>query len=138
LRLEPGAHLALLDDVQWVDLAEGELAFRRLWDGLRQHKLDPDDAFAWDPTRHPYPGLTPFALEDAAVFFGRNREVNELKKKLQPILRGPGQFVAIVGRPGAASPRCYAQACCPACAGAGCCCRRCDPAGSSPETWPTV
>jgi hypothetical protein len=60
LRLEPDVGLELLDDVQWVDLAEGEAAFARLRAGLRLAGLDPADAFAWDPTRSPYPGLKPF------------------------------------------------------------------------------
>jgi energy-coupling factor transporter ATP-binding protein EcfA2 len=87
--------------VQWVNLAEGEPAFARLWAGLRRAGLDPADAFAWDPTRSPYPGLEPFAAEDAAVFFGRDQEVDRLLELLQPTLqRGPGRFVAIVGPSG--------------------------------------
>jgi hypothetical protein len=68
LRLEGDVHLELLDDLQWLDLAEGELTFTRLWAGLRQEGLEPTDSFSWDPTRRPYPGLEPFAPEDAAVF----------------------------------------------------------------------
>jgi WD40 repeat protein len=101
LRLEAGARLALLDDVQWVDLAEGEPAFARLWAGLRRAGLDPADSFAWDPTRSPYPGLESFAGEDAAVFFGRDQEIDRLLELLQPTLqRGAGRFVAIVGPSG--------------------------------------
>jgi hypothetical protein len=101
LRLEPGIQLGLLDDVQWVDLAEGEPAFSRLWRGLREAGLDPADSFAWDTTRSPYPGLESFAAEDAAVFFGRDQEINRLQELLQPTLqRGAGRFVAIVGPSG--------------------------------------
>src|SRR5512144_1651739 len=76
--------LALLADVQWVDMAsEGERAFGRLLAGLRQAGLDPADAFAWDPTRCPYPGLEPFGIEDAAVFFGRDAEIGRLVRLLQ-------------------------------------------------------
>jgi hypothetical protein len=70
LRLEGDARLELLDDAQWIDLADGEPAFTRLRAGLRQAGLDPADSFSWDPTRRPYPGLEPFAPQDAAVFFG--------------------------------------------------------------------
>jgi WD40 repeat protein len=101
LRLEAGVRLALLEEVQWIDLAEGEPAFARLWAGLRRAGLDPADAFAWDPDRPPYPGLAPFAPEDAPVFFGRDQEVDRLLELLQPTLqRGPGRFVAIVGPSG--------------------------------------
>jgi WD40 repeat protein len=101
LRLERGVRLALLDDVQWVDLNEGKQAFVRLRAGLRQAGLDSADAFSWDPTRSPYPGLESFDPEDAAVFFGRHQDTSRLLELLQPTLqRGPGRFVAIVGPSG--------------------------------------
>jgi WD40 repeat protein/energy-coupling factor transporter ATP-binding protein EcfA2 len=101
LRLEPDVRLELLDDVQWVDLAEGEPAFAQLLVGLRLAGLDPADAFAWDPTRPPYPGLKPFSSKDAAVFFGRDQETHRLLELLQPTLqRGSGRFVAVVGPSG--------------------------------------
>jgi WD40 repeat protein len=99
--VEPDARMDLLDDVQWVDLAEGDAALRRLEAGLRRAGLDPADSFSWDPTRSPYPGLRPFEAEDAAVFFGRGTEVTRLLELLQPNLRhGAGRFVAIVGPSG--------------------------------------
>jgi hypothetical protein len=102
LRLNGAARLELLDDVQWVDLADGEPAFARLRAGLRQAGLDPADSFSWDPTRRPYPGLEPFAPEDAAVFFGREHEIDRLLELVQPTLqRGvAGRLVAIVGPSG--------------------------------------
>jgi hypothetical protein len=102
LSLNGDARLALLEDAQWVDLAEGELAFTKLWAGLRRAGLDPTDSFSWDPTRRPYPGLKPFAPEDAAVFFGREHEIERLLELVQPTLvRGvAGRVVAIVGPSG--------------------------------------
>ncbi len=101
LQLEAGVRLDLLDDVQWIDLSEGETAFARLWAGLRQAGLDPADSFAWDPTRSPYPGLESFTGDDAAVFFGRDDEIVRLVELLQPTLqRGAGRFVAVVGPSG--------------------------------------
>src|SRR5688572_15631219 len=35
LRASGEARLSLIDDVQWVDLAEGEAAYRRLWAGMK-------------------------------------------------------------------------------------------------------
>jgi energy-coupling factor transporter ATP-binding protein EcfA2 len=92
----------LLEDVQWVDLtSEGEDSYRRLFAGLRRAGLDPADAFTWNPTRPPYPGLKPFDTEDAAVFFGRENEVERLAQLLQSSLqRVAGRFVAIVGPSG--------------------------------------
>jgi hypothetical protein len=102
LRLEGDAWLELLDDAQWIDLAEGERAYARLWEGLRREELDPADSFAWDPTRRPYPGLEPFAPQDAAVFFGRDHEIERLLELVQPTLqRGvAGRLVAIFGPSG--------------------------------------
>jgi Novel STAND NTPase 1 len=85
LRLEAGASLALIDDVQWIDLSEGETAFARPFAGLRLAGLDPADSFAWDPTRSPYPGLKSFTGDDAAVFFGRDPEIARLVELLQPL-----------------------------------------------------
>jgi hypothetical protein len=102
LRLEDGAWLPMLDDAQWIDLAEGELAYARLWKGLRRQGLVPTDSFHWDPIRRPYPGLKPFAPQDAAVFFGRDDEIKRLLEFVQPILQrgAAGRLVAIVGPSG--------------------------------------
>jgi energy-coupling factor transporter ATP-binding protein EcfA2 len=101
LRLQPGVGLPLLADVQWVDLTDAEPRLARLLAGLRSAGLDPTDSFAWDPHRSPYPGLVPFAPEDAAVFFGRQPETGRLVELLTPTLqRGPGRLVAVVGPSG--------------------------------------
>ena len=99
VRLSGDRRLALLQDVQWVDW--DDRGYAALLRGLRRAGLDPADSFAWDPMRPPYPGLEPFTSEDAAVFFGRDREVAHLLELLQPTLQhGPGRFVAIVGPSG--------------------------------------
>ena len=99
--LDGGARMPLLDDVQWVDLTTQDRAYARLLDGLRRAGLDPSDSFAWDPARAPFPGLEPFAGADAAVFLGREREVEHLLELIQPTLyRDAGRAVAIVGPSG--------------------------------------
>jgi energy-coupling factor transporter ATP-binding protein EcfA2 len=101
LRLEASVRVGLLDDLQWIDLSEGETAFAHLFSELRLAGLVPADSFAWDPTRSPYPGLEAFSGEDAAVFFGRDQEIYRLLELLQPTLqRDAGRFVAVVGPSG--------------------------------------
>jgi hypothetical protein len=99
--VEPAARHPLLESTQWIDLAaEGETVFARLWSGLKRHGFDPDDAFAWDAGRPPYPGLSPFQAEDAAVFFGRDEKIDELLSRLQPTLAGSSRFIAVIGPSG--------------------------------------
>jgi WD40 repeat protein len=101
VRIEPTARLELLDDVQWVDLRPGVRTYAPLLDGLRRAGLRPDDSFAWDPARSPYPGLEPFDQADAAVFFGREAEACRLLQMVTPtLLHGPGRVVAVVGASG--------------------------------------
>src|SRR5215213_8659177 len=101
VRLQPGVAMPLLADVQWTDLTDAEAGLTRLLAGLRSAGLDPADSFAWDSARSPYPGLVPFAPEDAAVFFGRQPETHRLVELLTSTLqRGPGRMVAVVGPSG--------------------------------------
>lgn len=101
VRLEAGAALPLLDDTQSIDLTVDGPGLDGLRAGLRRAGLDPAGGFAWDESRSPYPGLSPFVAEDAAVFFGRDEEIERVLELLQPTLqRGPGRFVAVVGPSG--------------------------------------
>src|SRR3954465_15238842 len=54
-------------------------------------------AFSWDSRRSPYPGLSPFQAEDAAVFFGRDDKIAEVLRHLDP--RVP-RSVAVIGASG--------------------------------------
>ncbi len=101
VRLDPGARLELLNDVQWVEFDDAESAVGRLLAGVRELGISASDSFAWDARRPPYPGLVSFAPEVAAVFFGRTREADRLVELLQPTLQGgSGRFVAVVGPSG--------------------------------------
>ncbi len=68
----------ILTSRQVLDLTQDrEEAYGRLFQALKSAGLDPQDAFDWDGSRPPYPGLLSFAYEDAAVFFGRDREIQD-------------------------------------------------------------
>jgi hypothetical protein len=41
---------------------------------LKKAGLDLANAFDWDGSRPPYPGLSTFQEEDAAIFFGAMRD----------------------------------------------------------------
>ena len=95
----------LLADVQWIDAAEGDTAFQRLFAAMKDHGFDPLDSFKWDPKRRPYPGLEAFTADDAAVFFGRGdaidaamRRLHEGPASLRTLGRRP--FLAVVGPSG--------------------------------------
>ncbi|MFJ9855510.1 AAA family ATPase [Streptomyces sp. NPDC101150] len=55
----------------------------------------------WDSGQPPFPGLEPFTEDDAAVFFGRDREIAELVGRLHPAVPGRAhRFVTVVGPSG--------------------------------------
>jgi WD40 repeat protein len=54
----------------------------------------------WDARRPPYPGLEPFSVDDADVFFGREAETSEIFDRIQPWGGVPQRFVPVVGPSG--------------------------------------
>jgi WD40 repeat protein len=98
VRVGRAAGHELVADLQRVELDDDGL--ERLATSLRLHGLDPATAFAWDPTRTPYPGLRSFDADDAAVFFGRDEEIGELLERLRPSLRRRSASLALVGPSG--------------------------------------
>jgi WD40 repeat protein len=94
-----GAAHPLLADTQHIDATAGDdVSFERLGAALRAAGLDPGASFAWDTARSPYPGLTSFSEDDAAVFFGRDAEIERLWQLVQPSVRGG--VIAVVGPSG--------------------------------------
>jgi hypothetical protein len=84
---EGGWH-PLLDDTQAVDLTRDEAdGFVRLRRFLAESAPDLDRTFAWDPARPPFPGLEAFDEGDAAVFFGRQPEIDALISQLRSTRR---------------------------------------------------
>lgn len=52
----------------------------------------------WDPSRTPYPGLDPYTADEAAVFFGREEEIEEVVARMHGTARD--RFVVILGASG--------------------------------------
>ncbi|MFF3325280.1 TIR domain-containing protein [Streptomyces sp. NPDC002889] len=102
VRVAEGVGHPLIHDVQWVDaVAEGEAAYGRLWSAMRRRGLGAEDSFDWDPGRPPYPGLSAYRPEDAAVFFGRSDLIRDLLGRIATTLGRQGRpFVAVVGPSG--------------------------------------
>jgi WD40 repeat protein/energy-coupling factor transporter ATP-binding protein EcfA2 len=101
LSLDGKSRFSLLAAEQTINLLEGDAAYSRLWRGLKAAGLDPVDSFLFPNNREVYPGLRPFEAEDAAAFFGRRHEIEQLIDLLHPTLqREPGRVVAIIGPSG--------------------------------------
>ena len=67
-----------LTNVQVIDATAGwDAAYQRLKNGLAAAGLNPNELFDWDEQRSPYPGLPAFEEQDAAIFFGRDKEIRE-------------------------------------------------------------
>ena len=82
-----------------VDPAEG---YRWLARGLQGVGSASGEAFEWDPSRPLYPGLQAFEEDDAAVFFGRDRDIHkgiEVLERLRRDRDGPA-FVLLLGMSG--------------------------------------
>jgi hypothetical protein len=78
IKVAPCTINPILTSRQVLDLTlDREEAYVRLFQALKSAGLDPQDAFDWDGSRPPYPGLMSFDYEDAAVFFGRDREIQD-------------------------------------------------------------
>ena len=101
LSLDGESRFPLLAAEQAINLLEGDAAYLRLWRGLKAAGVDPSDSFSFPLNREVYPGLRPFEAEDAAAFFGRRDEIEQLNDLLHPTLqREPGRVVAIIGPSG--------------------------------------
>ncbi|MGK7908531.1 MAG: TIR domain-containing protein, partial [Synechococcus sp.] len=83
VKVAPCNDRPIFPNLQHVDLTVNpKQGYQRLADGLKVNGLDPKDSFCWDSERSPYPGLHHFEEEDAAIFFGRDRDIDTALEKL--------------------------------------------------------
>ncbi|MGW7355107.1 NACHT and WD repeat domain-containing protein [Streptomyces sp. NPDC054802] len=75
------------------------LVVGQIW--LHHLERPPPVRRVWNRAEPPYPGLEPFEESDAAVFFGRDRDIAELVARLHPAVPGRAhRFVTVVGPSG--------------------------------------
>ncbi|GKS65717.1 hypothetical protein YTPLAS72_30210 [Nitrospira sp.] len=87
----------VLTNVQVIDAMVGwDVAYQRLEKGFLAVGLDPKDLFDWDGTRPPYPGLMAFQEQDAAVFFGRDKEIREAQALLNRLQQFGGSRLTLM------------------------------------------
>ena len=91
-----------LMDTQLISLAGMTLeeGYQRLWQGLKA-VLRPQDSFPLPKSNRPYPGLEPLKEDDAAVFFGRDLDIQRVEAVLTQRRRDNGEgFVVVLGASG--------------------------------------
>jgi hypothetical protein len=72
----------------------------RYFDSTPSEKLilsEKPKAPTWDKSKPPFPGLRPFTPDEAPVFYGRNREIDQL---IQIVSNSDNRFTAVVGASG--------------------------------------
>ena len=88
---------AILLAHQIVDLTvDPERGYDSLFTSLRKEGVDPRLLFDWDDTRAPYPGLPAFSEEDAAVYFGRDPEIEQAQATMRRLRSLGGDRLTIV------------------------------------------
>jgi hypothetical protein len=100
LRIGPGELPKLLQATQAIDLCRDPGAgYQRLAQGL-ERQLKWRNRLKWDNSRPPYPGLMACQEDDTAVFFGRDRESEEVLRRLRRLRQAGGAFLLLLGASG--------------------------------------
>src|SRR4051795_11686327 len=91
----------LTEDLQGLHVTSGELDRERVRSALVALGLDQEAR--WDASRSPFPGLRAFDESYAAVFFGRDRQIDQLRQLVDPpSRRREGAILPVLGPPPAA------------------------------------
>lgn len=100
IRLDGHPLPSILRDVQGIKVAAEADVDDRLWAELARLGVSEDAGYAWDEGRPPYPGMLAFTEADAAVFFGRRPEIDQLADVLGRMRLGDVRLAAVVGASG--------------------------------------
>lgn len=104
VKVEPVDTSSVFPDIQHIDVvADPDQGLERLRIGLLDRGIDPLDAFDWNASRPPYPGLLAFEEADAAIFFGRGEALARTLEALDAQRRqadDAARFVLLLGASG--------------------------------------
>ncbi len=88
---------SVLTDTQVIDLTvDKEVGYDRLARGLLEAGLDPRKLSDWDGSRPLYPGLLAFQEADAAIYFGRDDDIQNGLDMLNRLQRFGGARLTLV------------------------------------------
>ena len=88
----------LIKDLQVPDITKGkEEAYQRLWLGFQVVGLDPKNLVNWDNSRPPYPGLNAFKEEDSIIFFGREKDRDEVLSEIYRLRTSGKPLLLLLG-----------------------------------------
>ena len=103
IRIQAGLDTQIASDLQHLDFSKDrDDALLRLQTQLTELSLNTSQHTTWDSSRSPYPGMMAFEAEDAPVFFGRDKEINQLRERLnQHKIQGSASVLALLAASGA-------------------------------------
>lgn len=103
IRIQPELNTQIASDIQHLDFSKGrDDALQRLQTQLTELSLNTSQHTTWDRSRSPYPGMMAFEAEDAPVFFGRDKEINQLRERLnQHRIQGSASLLTLLAASGA-------------------------------------
>jgi hypothetical protein len=93
----------LTEDLQGLKVTTDDLDHQPVRDRVRDalKALGLDQEARWDASRSPYPGLRAFDESYAAVFFGRDRQIDQLRQLVDPPSRSrEGAIIPVLGPSG--------------------------------------
>ena len=89
----------LTEDLQGLHVTSSGIDRERVRAALTALGLDQEAR--WDPARSPFPGLRAFDESYAAVFFGRDRQIDQLRQLVDPPSRSrEGAIIPVLGPSG--------------------------------------
>jgi hypothetical protein len=99
VQVEPEVEHPLLSSLQYVESMAGDAESVRLRITEALRRVDVAGGRGWPDDRSPFPGLRPLDTDEHSVFFGRNREIDELAMRLRSTAERADPAVLLVVGP---------------------------------------